>query len=69
MKDIFGLHFVIGRGVIIRIWQQDMNSLFQLQSIFIFASISCMCTMFHSKERLSFVIASEFSFAFILTSH
>ena len=74
IKDIFGLTFgIIGGGLIIRIWQQDMNSLFQSGNLFfIFASISWVCVTIitsYSKERLSFMSYSfwSFSFAFLLS--
>ena len=64
---------IIGGGLIIRIWQQDMNSLFQSGNLFfIFASISWVCVTIitsYSKERLSFMSYSfwSFSFAFLLS--
>ena len=74
IKDIFGLAFgIIGGGLIIRIWQQDINSLFQSGNLFfIFASISWVCVTIitsYSKEKLSFMGYSfwSFSFAFLLS--
>ena len=74
IKDIFGLAFgIIGGGLIIRIWQQDMNSLFQSGNLFfIFASLSWVCVTIitsYSKERLPFMGYSfwSFSFAFLLS--
>ncbi|MEL1224033.1 MAG: DMT family transporter, partial [Candidatus Neomarinimicrobiota bacterium] len=73
-KDIFGLTCgMIGGGLIIRIWQQDMNSLFQSGNLFfIFASISWVSVTIitsYSRERLSFMSYSfwSFSFAFLLS--
>ena len=73
-KDIFGLTFgIIGGGLIIRIWQQDIDSLFQSGNLFfILASISWACVTIitsNSKDRLSFMSYSfwSFSFAFLLS--
>ena len=73
-KDIFGLTCgMIGGGLIIRIWQQDLNSLFQSGNLFfIFASISWVSVTIitsYSRERLSFMSYSfwSFSFAFLLS--
>ena len=73
-KDIFGLTYgIIGGGLIIRIWQQDMSSLFQSGNLFfVLASTSWVCVTIitsYSKERLSFMSYSfwSFSFAFLFS--
>lgn len=72
-KDILGLVFgLISGALIIRFWELDMTSLLKSGNLFfILASISWVCVTIitsYSKERLSFMSYSfwSFLFAFIL---